>query len=151
MKIKAFLTILAIFLLTPLQAHSAVQSNDPDWQIPLAPKTLGSIQAAAAADAWRPMNGTGLPPLTQLNINVIVADPINPKIVYLGTSPDYGEYGGVYRTTDGGSTWSQFNTGLAAHAAINMLAITPDGGVLYGRDSNYVSMGLFRTPTGSAA
>ncbi|MDD5370898.1 MAG: hypothetical protein PHQ40_17590, partial [Anaerolineaceae bacterium] len=101
--------------------------------------------------AWRPMNGTGLPPLTQLNINVILADPSNPKIVYLGTSADYGEYGGVYRTTDGGKTWSPFNTGLAAHASINMMAITPDGGVLYARDSNYATMGFFRTPSGNPA
>jgi photosystem II stability/assembly factor-like uncharacterized protein len=152
MKIISILAILVFFLLSPLQVQGAAQSTDLNQKIPLvddppAQDNLDSTQAAA----WRPMNGTGLPPLEQLNINVILADPINPKIVYLGTSADYGEYGGVYRTTDGGLNWSPFNTGLAAHAAINMLAITPDGGVLYGRDSNYTTMGLFRTPTGNAA
>lgn len=105
----------------------------------------------SAATTWRPMNGPGLPPLNQLNINGIVADPSNPKIVYLGTSAYSGSYGGVYRTTDGGASWSPFNTGLANGASINLLAITPDGAVLYARDSNSASTGLFRTPTGSAA
>jgi photosystem II stability/assembly factor-like uncharacterized protein len=152
MKIASLLAILTFFLLPPLQVSTTAQSAYLNWQIPrvddpLAQDILDSTQAAA----WRPMNGTGLPPLTQLNINVILADPINPKIVYLGTSADYGEYGGVYRTTDGGQNWSPFNTGLATHSGVNMMAITPDGGVLYARDGNYASMGLFRTPTGSAA
>jgi len=114
----------------------------------------GSASAPAvtsAATVWRPMNGPGLPPLNELNINVIVADPSNPQIVYLGTSASYGAYGGVYRTTNGGASWSPFNTGLANGAGINMMAITPDGNVLYARDSNYASTGLFRTQTGSAA
>lgn len=125
MKITSLLIVLVLFLLSPLRA--------------------------TAAEIWRPINGTGLPPLTELNINVIVADPINPKIIYIGTGPYYGAYGGVYRTTDGGISWSPFNTGLAAGAGINMMAITPDGGVLYARDSTYASVGLFRTLTGSAA
>jgi hypothetical protein len=147
MKIISLLAILVICLMAPLQVQAAAQLSDLDWKTPLAQDNRGSTQTAAA-DAWRPMNGTGLPPLTQLNINVILADPINPKIVYLGTSADFGEYGGVYRTIDGGVTWSQFNTGLAPHASIDMMAITPDGGVLYSRDSNYATVGLFRTPNG---
>ena len=154
MKIASFLAILTFFLLAPVHAQTTAQSAYRDWEIltgddPQAQDNQGGTQAAAVA-VWRPMNGTGLPPLTQLNINVILADPINPKIVYLGTSADYGEYGGVYRTTDGGLNWSPFNTGMAAHASVNMMAITPDGGVLYGRDSNYASVGLFRTTTDSA-
>jgi photosystem II stability/assembly factor-like uncharacterized protein len=150
MKIISFL---AIFLTVLLQVHPIAQSADLDWQIPqvAAPLAQDNLDGRHAVDVWRPMNGTGLPPLAQLNINVIVADPINPKIVYLGTGPDYGLYGGVYRTTDGGLNWAPFNTGLAAGASIDMMAITPDGGVLYARDSNYASMGLFRTSTGSAA
>lgn len=152
MKILSLLAILIFFLLAPLQVQVAAQSTDLSRKIPLgddppAQDNLDSTQA----DVWRPMNGTGLPPLTQLNINVILADPINPKIVYLGTAADYGEYGGIYRTTDGGKNWSPFNTGLAPHASVDMMAITPDGGVLYARDSNYATMGLFRTPTGNAA
>ncbi len=152
MKIKSLLAILAFFLLAPLQVQTAAQSTDLNWEFPLADdspaqENLEGLQSAV----WRPMNGTGLPPLTQLNINVVLADPIKPEIVYLGTSADNGEYGGVYRTTDGGKYWSPFNTGLAAHSSINMMAITPDGGVLYTRDSNYATMGLFRTPTGNPA
>ncbi len=148
MKIASFLAILTFFLLAPVHAQTTAQSTALDWQIP---NNLGSTPGSPAAVVWRPMNGTGLPPLTQLNINVILADPINPKIVYLATSADFGEYGGVYRTTDGGLNWSPFNTGLVAGAGIDMMAITPDGGVLYARDGNYASVGLFRTPTGSAA
>lgn len=151
MKIKFLLAILVIFLMASLQTQASAQSTAPDWLTPHGedPQSRNNnlnVPPFATANVWRPMNGTGLPPLTELNINVIVADPINPKIVYLGTSK------GVYRTTDGGLNWAAFNAGLASGAGINLMAITPDGGVLYARDGNYASMGLFRTSTaGSAA
>jgi len=77
MKIISILAILAFFLLAPFQVQAAAQSTDLNWNIapvdaPPAQNNVDSTQAAI----WRSMNGAGLPPLEQLNINVILADPI---------------------------------------------------------------------------
>jgi cysteine-rich repeat protein len=61
----------------------------------------------------------------------IVIDPVNPNIVYAGTGmgSDYG--GGVFKSTDGGTTWMGASTGLTAFR-INALAINPvNRSVLY--------------------
>ena len=71
---------------------------------------------------------------------VIAVDPANPDVIYAGTA-----FRGVQRSLDGGTTWAEFNTGLA-HQRIEALAIdasafrriyaaTPGGGVFF-RDTN---------------
>ena len=39
-------------------------------------------------------------------IYTLAVDPVTPTILYAGTG------GGVFKSTDGGGTWSAFNTGL---------------------------------------
>ncbi len=44
----------------------------------------------------------------------IAIDPANPQIVYVGTSgpkPYYNEWGAIYKTMDGGQTWTKINGG----------------------------------------
>jgi len=58
-------------------------------------------------------------------VKSIVVDPTNGEIVYLSD-----QRSGVYYSTDGGETWSGVNEGLT-HRAVNVLALSDDGTVLY--------------------
>lgn len=56
------------------------------------------------------------------NIRVLAVAPNNAQTIYAGT-----QYGGVYKSTNGGSSWSAVNTGLNTRSSllINCLAIDP--------------------------
>src|SRR5262249_21889913 len=49
----------------------------------------------------------------------VAVNPFNPNIVYIGTSG-----GGVFKSTDRGNTWSQFNAGLT-NLDVRALAVDP--------------------------
>jgi len=69
--------------------------------------------------------GAGYPADDPLNITALAIDPKTPSTLYAGTN------GGVFRSTDGGATWSA--TGLAGHIA--SLAMDPaTTTTLYARD-----------------
>jgi photosystem II stability/assembly factor-like uncharacterized protein len=57
--------------------------------------------------------------------NNLVIDPTNPDTLYVG----YGS--GVYRSTDGGASWGEFNDGLLPGIRIQTLAIDPFGTSLH--------------------
>jgi len=65
--------------------------------------------------------------LVQPNVVAIVYDPQTPSIVYLGaslTSSGSGPSVGVYKSTDGGTTWNAMNNGLG-NGGVLFLAIDP--------------------------
>lgn len=54
--------------------------------------------------AWQAMNsGLGV----NLNVKALVVDPVTPSTLYAGTSG-----GGVFKSTNGGTSWSEMNTGI---------------------------------------
>ena len=55
----------------------------------------------------------------------IAVDPSNPDDVVIA---DF--HSGIYRTTDGGSTWSLFNNGLSTRA-VGTLSFSSDGSFVY--------------------
>ncbi|HEY8477730.1 MAG TPA: hypothetical protein VIN09_12780, partial [Chloroflexota bacterium] len=73
----------------------------------------GSRQASAGVGAWTPMD------LDNLRVNAVAVDPTNPSIVYAGTNGQ-----GVFRSVDGGRTWSQINSGLQ-NVFVNDIVISP--------------------------
>jgi photosystem II stability/assembly factor-like uncharacterized protein len=72
----------------------------------------------------------------------IVVDPANSQIVYVADS-----FSGVYVSTDGGGTWQAINEGLD-HRAVNVLALSDDGTVLY---AGIEGAGVYRLGTPSGA
>ena len=71
-----------------------------------------------------PANGTDMR-MYGKHINQIVVDPDYPDTVYVATEE------GVFKTSDGGATWSDFNTGLDT-SQIRTLAMTADGKLVCG-------------------
>lgn len=65
--------------------------------------SLGSpLLILAGAGTWTQTD------MNNVQVTAVAVDPTNPNLIYAGTSGQ-----GVFRSTDGGSTWTQSNTGLA--------------------------------------
>ncbi len=116
----------------------------------------------SSGGVWRTMDGgTNWEPVfdEQLwpSIGDIAFDPSNPSTIYVGTGdPDISFYpmlgDGIYRSTDGGDTWT--NIGLEAQRVITEIIVHPTNpdiiyaasmGLPFIRDNN---RGLFRTKNG---
>ncbi len=68
---------------------------------------------------WEPMNNTL--PETDLRIRSITVDRLNPLIIYAGIDNSMGNaQRAAYRSTDGGATWTPFDTGLLMTAVTSI-------------------------------
>ncbi|HTR50947.1 MAG TPA: hypothetical protein VMJ10_09605 [Kofleriaceae bacterium] len=117
---------------------------------------------AASGGVWRSFDGgTTFKPVFDKqpvqSIGAIAIDPSNPKTVWVGTgeawtrnSTSIGD--GVYRSTDGGETWT--NVGLRSSERVTRILVHPrNGNIVYAcvpgklwSDSN--ERGLYRTTDG---
>lgn len=64
------------------------------------------------------------------HLHGLAIDPSNPQVVYVGSTGGTGEYSApystVYKTTDGGASWTEINEGLpAAAASVQAIAVDP--------------------------
>jgi photosystem II stability/assembly factor-like uncharacterized protein len=73
----------------------------------------------AASPTWTAAAGSGGTAIPQIPVNAFIVDPLNATNVYAGTDI------GVYASTDGGTSWNPFGTGLPRVAVFDM-AITAD-------------------------
>lgn len=89
---------------------------------PTAPQTIfagtydGLYRTTNGGSSWSLVAG-GLP---VDSVQVIAFDPVTPAVVYVGT-----ESGSVYRSGDGGATWSPASSGLASIGSVQDLAADP--------------------------
>lgn len=84
------------------------------------PNVYKTMNLADAGTTWFDSSGTGgTNPLPQVPINVIIVDPLNSQILYVGTDI------GVFSSVDGGANWQPFGTGLPRLAIFDM-KITSD-------------------------
>ena len=84
---------------------------------------LGGLHdAEAGVNVWTPIG-----PYGGGNVSALAIDPQDPAIVYAAVVPgDSGSvYTGVFKSTNGGTTWSAANAGLPSPALIDQLAIDP--------------------------
>ena len=66
---------------------------------------------------WQPARGG----LTNLNINSMTINPLDPYTLYAGTYSS-----GVFKSTDGGESWTLASSGMQAGAIVYSLAIDPE-------------------------
>ncbi|HPT46440.1 MAG TPA: hypothetical protein PLM07_11105, partial [Candidatus Rifleibacterium sp.] len=93
--------------------HSiAIDPNTPTtmWQ----GKTVGVFRSTDGGSSFTQMNT-----INPVNVKDIFIDPINTINIYIGTEA------GLYRSRDAGATWKQIKSGLAGHATINTLGLSP--------------------------
>jgi hypothetical protein len=108
----------------------------------LGPRATES-RAPGVPSAWSEYGGFG--PMAG-RVTSIVPHPTNTNIAYIGTAN-----GGVWKTTDGGTSWNPITDGQLASLAIGAVALDPsDAAVVYagtgeGNGSNYYGAGLYRS------
>ncbi len=76
-------------------------------------------------------------------VQALAFAPSNPQVAYAGTSG-----AGVFRSGDGGASWTAVSQGLGVNLSINSLAVSPrDPAVVYAGTNN----GLYETTSGGAS
>ncbi len=85
-----------------------------------------------------------------LGVSAILIHPANPNIIYIGTGDRDSEDApgvGVYKTTDGGTTWVQMNSGMG-NTTVGMMLMHPS-------DPNTIIAatydGIFKTTNGGVS
>lgn len=88
--------------------------------------------------------------LPTLGVSSILVNPVNPDIIYLGTGDrDSGDAPGmgVYKSTDGGVTWTAMNTGMG-NVTVGAMVMNPN-------DPNTIiaatSGGIYKTTNGGSS
>ena len=123
-----------------MPSTGAILCSSPNW-IELGPDPIPNGQT------------TGVSVAVSGRTTAIVVNPTNANIVYVGTAN-----GGIYRTTDGGTTWIQIFDG-ASSLAIGALALAPSspstlfvgtGEANLSADS-YAGIGLYRIDNADVA
>ncbi|MCL5946437.1 MAG: hypothetical protein M1298_00225, partial [Chloroflexi bacterium] len=85
-----------------------------------------TVYAGTNHGLYESTNGSSFSLLTNLgnvNVQALAIDPTNAAVIYAGTNP--ATSGGVWKSTDGGQTWTQENTGLPSGTGVFHLAVTP--------------------------
>jgi photosystem II stability/assembly factor-like uncharacterized protein len=84
----------------------------------------GVMRSDNGGQSWTPSN-EGLPKDSdQVLVLTLAVDPGDPNILYAGTGGFVGQGAGVYKSTDGGDSWSAANKGMLDYR-ITALAVDP--------------------------
>ena len=96
----------------------------------------GVYKSIDGGDSWKKLNVSSLS--KSFGVGDIVVDPQNSDNIYIGTvdyfrlSGNRGVLGdfGIYKSTDGGTTWEEFNSGLK-HLGVFSLELSAENRILY--------------------
>lgn len=105
------------------------------------PATPGHVFRGTSTDGWMTSTWTDVSAnLPDIPVNAIVVDPAGPNTLYVGTDV------GVFRTTNGGTSWADFGRGLP-NLVISDLALNAAGDILRAATYGY---GMFELHLGTS-
>ena len=152
--------MISLILVLMLQLPVQVEFKSPEYLDSIAPKfdraPIGAVFTQQSYKAWNflgPMPITG-EPWSQGNVSgrvtSIAIDPTDPNTVYIT-----GAQGGVWKTTDGGNTWTPLTDDLSSLASgyitidpTNNLTLYYGTGELHFCGDCYFGDGLFKSTDG---
>ena len=96
----------------------------------------GVYKSTDGGESWKKLNVSSIP--KSFGVGDIIVDPQNSNNIYIGTvdyfrlSESRGVLGdfGVYKSSDGGTTWEEFNVGLN-HLGVFSLELSEENRILY--------------------
>ncbi len=96
----------------------------------------GVYKSTDGGESWKKLTVSSIP--KSFGVGDIIVDPQNSNNIYIGTvdyfrlSESRGVLGdfGVYKSTDGGATWEEFNAGLN-HLGVFSLELSEENRILY--------------------
>ena len=96
----------------------------------------GVYKSTDGGESWKKLTISSIP--KSFGVGDIIVDPQNSNNIYIGTvdyfrlSESRGVLGdfGVYKSTDGGTTWEEFNMGLK-HLGVFSLELSEENRILY--------------------
>lgn len=121
-----------------------------------ASRVFGASSSFQAGGIYRSNDGganwtkTALPVSINAEVPAVVLDPVDPNVVYAGVGdPDQSPTRMVFKSTDGGDSWSATDPALDTGIGIASLAIDPSNPqVLY---AGTLTDGLYKTVNGGSA
>jgi photosystem II stability/assembly factor-like uncharacterized protein len=128
--------------------------GEPIQTLAIDPRQPANVLAATYACLFKSTNGggswalstTGLPKIV---VTALAFDPRSPRTVYAGTLSSARDFrgNGVFRSDDGGATWSPVDAGLS-DLRIRALAVGPQGTVYAGTQNDALPGGIFQSGDG---
>ena len=114
---------------------------------------IGGAPNVNGTDSWVRVSGTGASGLPNAGVTDLVADPGNTNRFYAAVVGATGP--GIYRSTDGGVTWSSISNDLTANIGVAVrirLSVSPAGqNPIYAGliNSSGGLLGIFRSANGT--
>src|SRR6185436_311837 len=106
----------------PIDVPAAVLVSGADPSIVVAAGTNGVFRSDDAGATWQ--LAAGLP--KTLDIADLLADPLDPNVLYLGALCDTSPGPGVYKSTDGGRSFASTTSSLPfAQHCVEHLTLDP--------------------------
>lgn len=137
-----------------------VDPNDASGQTVFAAGVSGGIwkttNISDASPTWTPIDEF----MANIGVTCLVADPSNPQIMYAGTGEGYfnidaGQGDGIFKSTDGGDTWSQLantSTGISSHFYyVQNIVVNSAGDILAATRSRFSNRGGIQKSTDGGA
>jgi photosystem II stability/assembly factor-like uncharacterized protein len=95
---------------------------------------------------WAPVDDF----MAVLSVSSLVINPANPQVMFAGTGEGYGNAdsirgAGIFKSVDGGTTWTQLTATARQFTAVNRLAVSRDGQIVLAG----TGAGLWRSTNGS--
>lgn len=137
-----------------------VDPNDASGQTVFAAGVSGGIWKTTnindASPTWTPVDEF----MANIGVTCLVADPSNPQIMYAGTGEGYfnidaGQGDGIFKSTDGGDTWSQLantSTGVSSHFYyVQNIVVNSSGDIFAATRSKFLNRGGIQKSTDGGA
>jgi photosystem II stability/assembly factor-like uncharacterized protein len=110
--------------------------------------TTGVFKSIDSGTTWTPLSSFGVSPAP--SVRALAIDPTAPSTIYAGV----GGGGGLFKTTNGGASWTVMNSGMVNAVVVNTIVIDPSNSQTVYAGSGFVNSsngGINKTTNGGAS